>query len=62
VRVHFPEPAFTVAGLYFPDGQAGIREFWPWVHHGARKRLDEAFLFIGDLNSGSTAFDAESDS
>jgi exonuclease III len=57
--VKFPRQAFTLVCTYFPDTAPGIRAYWPLVHAACSEMKGEHALLVGDLNSGSTAFDAE---
>ena len=59
-EVWFPDSKLRLAGLYFPHDAPRIKALWPRVHEAALRRRNERYLLVGDLNSGQTAFDAES--
>jgi len=59
VEAWFPKERFGLAGIYFPDTAKPIQALWPRVHEAARRRREEPFLLVGDLNSGHGAFDTE---
>ncbi len=58
-EVWFPRQKLRLAGIYFPDTAKPIAAFWPRVHEAARRMRDDAYLIVGDLNSGQSVLDTE---
>ena len=61
-EVVFRGAAFTLVCSYFPDTASAIQTFWPRVHAACSELRARQVLLVGDLNSGQTAFDAQSGS
>jgi exonuclease III len=63
VEVEFPNHNFALAGVYVPVLSAvpmrQKRAFWRMLHEAARRRLNDAFMLVGDLNTGDFPMDKE---
>jgi exonuclease III len=58
VEVELTTSKVVLACAHFPSTGPEIRAFWPKAYAALEQMRERAVLFVGDLNSGSTAFDS----
>lgn len=63
LEVRVPAHGLMIAGVYVPVISAvplaEKRRFWRMLHDAARRRLQEPFVLVGDLNTGDFPLDKE---
>ena len=62
LEVWFGKKQFGLAAVYVPNKGEDISRketFWKAIHEAAERQRSEPFLFMGDLNSGYAAVDAQ---
>jgi exonuclease III len=63
LEVVVPAHDVVVAGVYVPVisavSLANKRRFWGMLHDAARRRLEEPYVLVGDLNTGDFPIDKE---
>jgi exonuclease III len=57
-RRHGDTAKWILVCAHFPSTGAAIRAFWPKAYAALEQMRERSVLFVGDLNSGSTAFDS----